>query len=85
MIIFLSLYIVAGLAWYFFTLLSSAFTAFGGSPSTIYNPVLRTFYSWYMMGDIPKNIVGIPLWIGLWPIWLSAVLIAQQIKKSGEK
>jgi hypothetical protein len=57
--------------------MASSFTAFGGSPETIRNPTFKLFYSWIIPGNILKNILGIPAWILLWPLSLSAILITQ--------
>lgn len=84
MILFLSIYAILGLVWYFLTLTAYGMgSAFGGSKDSIPNWTFRTFCDWVYPkeGINTKVIIGVPLWITLWPISLSSALISAFFQK----
>jgi hypothetical protein len=85
MIFFLSVYSLVGILWYFITISIYGFGAvWGGSKNSIPNFVLKTFYDWVYPkeGVNVKILIGVPVWIILWPISLTATLLVNNLKIS---
>lgn len=83
--IFFSVYSIIGIIWYFIILLSYLFaSAFGGSlkKENITNWALKNAFEWIFPanGINYKIAFGVPMWIILWPISLTATLISKQFE-----
>jgi len=85
MIFFLSVYSLVGILWYLIILMSYSFaSAFGGSltKENVTNWALRNAFEWiYPKNGIDyKIVIGVPMWVILWPISLTATLISKQFE-----